>query len=141
MNENEVGVFLKNFRMKHNETQKNMCKKLNVYSTYLVKIEKENHKVPNEIVERLLSTYPFTDAEEKEFKDIVLRHNKGKNYLGKAPEVNGWISVADGIPRKEDYYLTTTMHKEVHIVWWNGENFDRSELVIAWMPLPRPYGI
>lgn len=138
---NEVGVFLKKFRMKHNESQKDMCRKLNVYNSYLTKIEREGRRIPDEIVERLMEVYYFSDEEREEFKRIALRHNNCKGYTSKIPKLCGWINVADGVPQEESYYLTTTIHKEVHIVWWNGENFDRSELVIAWMPLPRPYGM
>lgn len=50
-----------------------------------------------------------------------------------------WISVSDSVPQEKGYYLTTTMHNEVYCDYWEGEYFGRTELVIAWMPLPKPY--
>ena len=53
--------------------------------------------------------------------------------------IREWISVSDRIPTEKDYYLTTTIHEEVYRTYWNGENFERIELIIAWMPMPEPY--
>lgn len=50
-----------------------------------------------------------------------------------------WISVSERLPEKEGYYLTTTIFKEVYCDFWNGYNFDRTEMVISWMPLPEPW--
>ena len=43
------------------------------------------------------------------------------------------------VPEEKGMYLTTTIDKDVYCDYWNGVNFDRTELVIAWMPLPLPY--
>lgn len=50
-----------------------------------------------------------------------------------------WIPVSERLPEKEGYYLTTTIFKEVYCDYWNGDNFDRTEMVISWMPLPDPW--
>lgn len=51
----------------------------------------------------------------------------------------GWIPCSENTPEEEDYYLTTTIHNQVYCDYWNGVNFDRTEMVVAWMPLPEPY--
>ncbi len=50
-----------------------------------------------------------------------------------------WVPVSEGAPKKADYYITTTIYKEVYRDYWNGERFERTETVIAWRPLPEPY--
>lgn len=50
-----------------------------------------------------------------------------------------WIPVSERLPEKDGCYLTTTMYKQVYCDYWNGDYFDRTETVIAWMPLPSPY--
>ena len=47
--------------------------------------------------------------------------------------------LSDSRPIGKGLYLTTTIHHEVYCDYWNGESFDRTEAVIAWMPLPEPY--
>lgn len=51
----------------------------------------------------------------------------------------GWIPVSERLPRDSGYYLTTTMYDKVYCDYWEGERFNRTEAVIAWMPLPEPY--
>lgn len=50
-----------------------------------------------------------------------------------------WIPVSERLPEDTGYYLTTTKYGEVYCDYWTGISFDRSETVIAWMPLPAPY--
>ena len=50
-----------------------------------------------------------------------------------------WIPVSERLPETAGYYLTTTIFKEVYCDFWNGYNFGREEMVIAWMPLPEPW--
>ena len=50
-----------------------------------------------------------------------------------------WIPISKKQPENSGLYLTTTMYGEVYADYWNSINFDRTELVIAWMPLPKPY--
>ena len=50
-----------------------------------------------------------------------------------------WIPCSRKVPEVIGMYLTTTIDKGVYFNLWNGVNFDRTELVIAWMPLPEPY--
>jgi hypothetical protein len=50
-----------------------------------------------------------------------------------------WIPVSERLPEKDGYYLTTTCYRQVYCDFWNEDHFDRTEYVIAWMPLPEPY--
>ena len=50
-----------------------------------------------------------------------------------------WIPVGEMLPKEKGYYLTTTMYECVFADFWNGEEFNRTETVIAWMPTPEPY--
>ena len=50
-----------------------------------------------------------------------------------------WMPCSKGVPNENKYYLTTTVNDEVYCDRWIEDNFDRTELVIAWMPLPEPY--
>lgn len=50
-----------------------------------------------------------------------------------------WIPVTERLPEERGYYLTTTKNGEVYCDYWDEDNFNRTELVIAWMPLPEPY--
>ena len=50
-----------------------------------------------------------------------------------------WIPCSERWPEERGFYLTTTKDKAVYCDYWNEDNFDRTELVIAWMPLPEPY--
>lgn len=50
-----------------------------------------------------------------------------------------WIPVSERLPEENGYYLTTTMYHEVYCDYWEEDYFNRTEVVIAWMPLPKPY--
>ena len=50
-----------------------------------------------------------------------------------------WIPVSERLPEENGYYLTTTMYHRVYCDYWEEERFNRTEVVIAWMPLPEPY--
>ena len=54
-------------------------------------------------------------------------------------EPNKWIPISERVPKENGYYLTTTMLGEVYCDYWNEIAFDRTETVIAWMPLPTSY--
>ena len=56
----------------------------------------------------------------------------------KQPEPR-WIPCSERLPEERGFYLTTTKDKAVYCDYWNEDNFDRTEMVIAWMPLPEPY--
>lgn len=53
--------------------------------------------------------------------------------------IGKWIPVSERLPEEDGYYLTTTMYHEVYCDYWEEEHFNRTEAVIAWMPLPEPY--
>lgn len=50
-----------------------------------------------------------------------------------------WTPVSKRVPNENKDYLTTTVNSEVYCDRWIEDNFNRTELVIAWMPLPEPY--
>lgn len=50
-----------------------------------------------------------------------------------------WIQCSEQIPSDRGDYLTTSIFEEVNCDYWDGWNFDRKEMVLAWMPLPEPY--
>ena len=68
--------------------------------------------------------------EIKEFCEIIIK------ALEQEPR---WIPVSERLPEENGYYLTTTMYHEVYCDYWEEERFNRTEAVIAWMPLPEPY--
>ena len=81
----------------------------------------------------------FNKENIKELCDrIVEQIRNGELQLVEGPK-GEWNPLSDGKPVGKGYYLTTTIHYEVFCDYWNGENFDRTEAVIAWMPLPKPY--
>ena len=53
--------------------------------------------------------------------------------------VGRWIPVSERLPEDSGYYLTTTMFSEVYCDYWTENSFNRSEAIIAWMPLPESY--
>ena len=58
---------------------------------------------------------------------------------GKADAEQRWIPVSERLPEDSGYYLTTTMFSEVYCDYWTENSFNRSEAIIAWMPLPESY--
>ena len=50
-----------------------------------------------------------------------------------------WIPVSKRLPEKKGYFLTSTIFNDVYCDFWNGEEFERTEMILAWMPLPEPY--
>lgn len=80
------------------------------------------------------------DAEKlKELIDQVVEKFKS-GELQITEQLQGtWNPISESQPVIKGFYLTTTIHHEVFCDYWNGENFDRTEAVIAWMDLPNPY--
>lgn len=50
-----------------------------------------------------------------------------------------WIPISKSVPKEQGEYLTTTIHGSVFCDRWDGECFDITETIIAWMKLPQPY--
>ena len=61
----------------------------------------------------------------------------GENNHFKA--VERWIPVSKRLPKENGFYLTSTMYGEVYLDGWNGINWERTEEILAWMPLPKAY--
>lgn len=81
----------------------------------------------------------FDEDKLREIVDeVVNKIRSGEIQLIEGPK-GEWNPLSDVIPVVKGCYLTTTINYEVYCDYWNGENFDRTEDVIAWMPLPRPY--
>lgn len=55
------------------------------------------------------------------------------------PQEPKWIPVSERLPERSGYYLTTNGYHEVYSDYWEGTRFDCTDVVIAWMPLPKPY--
>jgi hypothetical protein len=70
-------------------------------------------------------------------KNVILKALE--EQMNSSDEPNKWIPISKEAPEENGYYLTTTMFNQVYCDYWNGAAFDRSETVIAWMPLPEPY--
>ena len=65
-----------------------------------------------------------------------------EELIDEAPTIDAephWIPCSERLPEKDGYYLTTTCYRQVYCDFWNEDHFDRTEAVIAWMPLPEPY--
>lgn len=50
-----------------------------------------------------------------------------------------WIPCSERLPFDVGYYLTSTIYNEVFCDYWNMNEWNRTEQVIAWMTLPDPY--
>ena len=66
----------------------------------------------------------------------IIENEKDMRVVLKQPR---WIPCSERLPNKDGYYLTTTYYRQVYADYWNEDHFDRTEAVIAWMPLPEPY--
>lgn len=56
-----------------------------------------------------------------------------------AESIQRWIPCSERLPKETGEYLTTTMYGDVFCDYWKSCNFNRTEMVIAWMPKPEPY--
>ena len=77
----------------------------------------------------------YEDMDNYEELDFVQPHKKIPVNL----VVDNWIPCSRKVPEEKGMYLTTTIDKGVYCDFWNGVNFNRTELVIAWRSLPEPY--
>lgn len=50
-----------------------------------------------------------------------------------------WVPVSKELPEERGEYLTTNMFGTVYCDYWDGDRFDRTETVLAWMNKPAPY--
>ena len=88
-----------------------------------------------EIKDNDYCSYGEKKMDDYEELDFVQPHKKIPVNL----VVDNWIPCSRKVPEEKGMYLTTTIDKGVYCDFWNGVNFDRTELVIAWMPLPEPH--
>ena len=78
-----------------------------------------------------------TIMDRNEWDDVC--HTIANELLSVTPKQPGWIPCCTALPKENGYYLTTTMYNAVCLDYWNTDNFDRTEIVLAWMPLPTPW--
>ena len=85
----------------------------------------------------LVGSMPSTQQQDIA-RDIatIIENEKDMRVVLKQPR---WIPCSERLPNKDGYYLTTTYYRQVYADYWNEDHFDRTEAVIAWMPLPEPY--
>lgn len=69
--------------------------------------------------------------------DVSTAYENG--YLQGKFEAQQWIPCSERLPEYADFYLTSTEHNSVYCDFYDGYRFQRTEKVIAWMPLPSPY--
>ena len=77
----------------------------------------------------------INDIEYVMLSEVQMKMRK----LPSAQPEQRWIPCSERLPEERGFYLTTTKDKAVYCDYWNEDNFDRTEMVIAWMPLPEPY--
>lgn len=65
--------------------------------------------------------------------------DKIKKAPSVTPQPNKWIAISKETPSKCGWYITTTIYNETYCDYWDGDRFNRSEVIIAWMELPEPY--
>ena len=97
-------------------------------------------------MQRLIDAYAFKKENERllhcDFP--YLSETTLEELIDEAPTIDvepQWIPCSERLPEKDGYYLTTTCYRQVYCDFWNEDHFDRTEAVIAWMPLPEPYEV
>ena len=89
------------------------------------------------MIESLPSAQP-TDADIQRMQDIE-QAMLDKAFECRKQDAARWIPCSERLPFDAGYYLTTTTYNEVFCDYWNLNEWNRTEQVIAWMPLPEPY--
>lgn len=76
----------------------------------------------------------MTKAERVEIWEI-------EDYIKRssAPATLEWIPISKAVPEEKGEYITTTFYGSVFCDYWDGDSFDRSEYIIAWMKKPAPF--
>ena len=78
---------------------------------------------------------------DREYTSITdeAKEKIARKFFADIPSAQRWIPCSERLPKKDGYYLTTTCYRQVYEDFWSEDHFDRTEAVIAWMPLPEPY--
>lgn len=63
------------------------------------------------------------------------------NDVPTEPQEGEWIMLSEKQPTKSGYYITSTIYNQVYCDYWSVNHFERTETVLAWMPLPEPYKV
>ena len=82
--------------------------------------------------------FPYFEVkfDKEQLQELV---DKTKAEVLASIELGEWIPVSERLPEKKGYFLTSTVFNDVYCDFWNGEEFERTEMILAWMPLPEPY--
>lgn len=82
--------------------------------------------------------FPYFEVkfDKEQMQELV---DKAKAEVLASIELGEWIPVSERLPEKKGYFLTSTVFNDVYCDFWNGEEFERTEMILAWMPLPEPY--
>ena len=64
----EFGKFIRSYRLEHGLILKQMADELGVPSSYLSAVEMGRKSVTDEFLKRILTTFPFSEEEEKKLK-------------------------------------------------------------------------
>ncbi|MBP5170301.1 MAG: DUF551 domain-containing protein [Oscillospiraceae bacterium] len=87
--------------------------------------------------------YISNTVDQEKLKDMIKNYppmfvTPGTEKVEIIPEQQ-WIPCSERLPEYANYYLTSTEYDGVYCDFWDGYNFNRTEKIIAWMPLPEPY--
>ena len=93
----------------------------------------------NDLISRQAAIEAMSESLKRVFPEHRQIAEKCLNVLPSAQPEQRWIPCSERLPEERGFYLTTTKDKAVYCDYWNEDNFDRTEMVIAWMPLPEPY--
>lgn len=81
----------------------------------------------------------YAEIDQEDWLFVGTINPKMVSLAIKALENSSWIPVSERLPEKKGYFLTSTVFNDVYCDFWNGEEFERTEMILAWMPLPQPY--
>lgn len=71
----QLGMFLRELRMRNNEILKEMAKKLNVTSAFLSAVENGKKKMPTSMKENIIEIYNLDEEKIRELDDKILESN------------------------------------------------------------------
>ena len=82
-----------------------------------------------------------TEGKKRKYVTIcsAIGYEGARRILEGLPSAQQWIPCSERLPDDEGYYLTTTEFGGVYCDYWDSIRWDRTERVIAWMELPKPW--
>lgn len=94
-------------------------------------IEATNHFWYDDTIIALIDNAPTVEPFER--IGAICNENCGYKPQGE------WIMLSEKQPPESGYYITSTIYNQVYCDYWSVDHFDRTETVVAWQPLPKPY--